>query len=113
AREVAAKLSQELGAPFIVENVSGAGGNVGTQVVAKARPDGYTLLFASASIAISPTLYQSLPYDPLKDLEPIAVVGVVPMVLLTHANGPADLKQLIATLKANPGKYTYASAGNG
>src|SRR4051812_19872044 len=64
AREVAAKLSDQLGAQFVVENVSGAGGNVGTQGVVKARPDGYTLLFASASIAISPTLYKNLGYDP-------------------------------------------------
>ena len=113
ARHVAAKLSDIHGQQFLVVNVPGAGGNVGTQTVVQSRPDGHTLLFASASIAISPSLYKSLPYDPVRDLEPISLVGIVPSILLTHAGGPASVKELIDTVKANPGKYAYASAGNG
>lgn len=113
ARLVAKKLSDAAGQQFFVENLPGAGGNVGTQTVVNTRPDGYSLLFASASLAISPSLYAKLSYDPLRDLAPIALVGIAPMILVTHAGGPANVAQLIDMTKASPDKYSYASAGNG
>jgi tripartite-type tricarboxylate transporter receptor subunit TctC len=113
ARQVAKKLSETVKQQFYVENLPGAGGNVGTAAVAKARPDGHSVVFVSASLAISPSLYKSLAYDPQKDLEPIALVGVVPMILVVPRGGAVSVKELIDMAKKAPGKYTYASAGNG
>lgn len=113
ARLLAKKVSDTLGQNFIVENRPGAGGNLGTEAVAKSRADGYSLVFVSASLAIAPSLYKSLAFDPQRDLEPVALVGVLPMLLVTHAEGPASARALVDMARAQPGKHTYASAGNG
>lgn len=114
-RIMSAKMGELLGQTFIVENKSGAGGNIGAESVAKASPDGYTLLFATVSTnAINPGLYKHMPYDAVKDFAPVARVGVTPTLLLVHPSLPAtDVKSLIALLKANPGKYNYGSSGLG
>ena len=114
ARIVGEKLSQQLGQPFIMENKPGAGGLIGTDMVAKAAPDGYTLLAASSGpISIMPNL-QKIPYDPLRDLAPISLVAAAPFALVVPANFPAsNAKEFLALVRANPGKYTFASSGTG
>jgi len=113
ARIIGARLSEILGQQIVIENVGGAGGMTGTVRVAKAAPDGYTLLFASASHSFSPTVYPKLPYSQ-DDFAPIAIVNITPLMLTINPAVPAkDLKSFIALLKANPGKYTYASSGVG
>jgi tripartite-type tricarboxylate transporter receptor subunit TctC len=113
-RIVAAQVSEVLGQTVVVENKAGAGGNVGTAVVATAKPDGYTLLLGTAAThGINISLYQRLEYDPVKDFAPIALTGQNPMVLLVPPSMPHTLKELIARLKAEPGKWSYASSGNG
>ena len=115
ARIVSAKLTDLLGQTFIVENRTGAGGNIGADVVAKAAPDGYTLLMATVSThAINPGLYKNMPYDPVKDFAPVMQIGVTPCVLAVHPSVPAnDVRGLVALVKANPGKYSYGSSGMG
>ena len=115
ARVMGAKLSELLGQSFIVENTTGAGGNLGAADVARAAPDGYTLLMATVSThAINPGLYKKLPYDPLKDFAPVGQVGVTPCVLVVNPALPVtDVKGLIALIRANPGKYSYGSSGMG
>lgn len=115
ARIVAAKMSELLGQQFIVENKPGAGGNIGADLVSKAPADGYTLLMATVSThASNPLLYKKIPYDPVTGFTPIGQVGITPIVLVTHPSVPAaDLKSLVALLKANPGKYSYGSSGLG
>jgi tripartite-type tricarboxylate transporter receptor subunit TctC len=113
-RIVAAQLSEVLGQQVIVDNKAGAGGNVGTDIVAKAKPDGYTLLLGTAAThGINVSLYQRLEYDPVKDFAPIALTGQNPMVLLVPPSMPGTLQELIVKLKAEPGKWSYASSGNG
>ena len=114
ARIVGEKLSQQLGQPFIMENKPGAGGAIGTEAVAKAAPDGYTLLAASSGpISIMPNL-QKIPYDPLKDLAPVSLIAAAPFALVVPANFPAaNAKEFLALVRANPGKYTFASSGTG
>jgi len=114
-RVVSQKLSEVLGSPVAVENRPGAGGNIGTQFVAKSVKDGYTLLMTiSSSQAINPALYKNPGIDPVKDFKPVALIGAVPNVLLANADFPAkSMKELIAMAKAKPGQYQYASAGNG
>jgi tripartite-type tricarboxylate transporter receptor subunit TctC len=111
-RIFAQKLSELLGQQFFVENKVGAGGNIGADVAAKSPPDGYTLLVATVSThAINPGLYSKMPYDPIRDFAPIAHVGITPSTLNVHPSIPAkDVKELIALVKANPGKYTYGSS---
>ena len=112
-RIVAKALSERLKQQVIVDNRAGAGSTIGTDIVAKAAPDGYTLLFASAAHSFSPTVYAKLPYSQ-DDFAAIAVVNVTPLMLTINPSVPAkDLKSFIALLKANPGKYTYASSGQG
>ncbi|NSX05462.1 Bug family tripartite tricarboxylate transporter substrate binding protein [Cupriavidus gilardii] len=115
ARLVAADLSQRLGQQVVVENRPGAGGNIGTQFAARATPNGYTLLMTiSSTQAINPSLYRQVPFDPIKDFEPIAPVATVPNVLVVNPAFPAKtLPELIAMAKAKPGQYRFASAGNG
>ena len=99
---------------FVVENRGGAGGVVGADLVAKAKPDGYTIVIGSASITISPSLYTKMNYDPVKDLAPISLVGTVPNVLISHPSLPAQtLADFIALAKARPGAMSYASSGPG
>jgi len=114
-RIIGAKLSELLGQQFYVENKVGAGGNLGADAVAKSAPDGYTLLVATVSThAINPGLYTKMPYDPIRDFEPIAQVGVTPTLLGVHPSVPAkDIQSLIALIKENPGQYTYGSSGLG
>jgi tripartite-type tricarboxylate transporter receptor subunit TctC len=112
-------LSQELSnlwkQAVVVENKAGASGTIGTDFVAKATPDGYTLLFAAdASITIAPLLYSKNPYDPVRDLAPIVNAAAGPFVILAHPSFPANnIKELLALAKAQPGKLSYASSGAG
>ena len=112
ARVVAEKLQVALGQPFVIDNRPGAGGSIGSDVVAKSTADGYTLLAASAGpISIMPNL-QKIPYDPLKDFAPVSLIALVPFVLVTNPSFPAtDLKGFIANVRANPGKYSFSSSG--
>jgi tripartite-type tricarboxylate transporter receptor subunit TctC len=113
ARVIAPKLSERLGKPVIVENRAGAGSTLGTALGAKAAPDGYTLgMPGSGSMAVSPAMYKSLPYDPVKDIVPIALIGRVPFVLIAHPSVPAkNVRELIAHAKTN--KLFYGSGGPG
>ena len=114
-RVVGQKLGEVLGGSVVVENRPGAGGNIGTQAVARAPKDGYTLLMTiSSSQAINPALYKNPGFDPVKDFKPISLIGAVPNVLLVHPSFPAkNVAELLALAKAKPGHYQYASAGNG
>ena len=113
ARSLSAKVSDVLGQTIVVDNKAGAGGNIGADIVAKASPDGYTLLMASAPLSISPALYKTLPYNPVS-IEPIAVLGQLPNVLLVNPeSGINTVADLVKRAKANPGKLNYASNGNG
>jgi len=114
ARMLAQKLSESLGQQFYVENQPGAGGNLGMGRAARTAPDGYTVVFVSTSFIVNPNLYPHIPYDPFKDFAPVTVAAVAPNVLVVNPSIPAkDVKELIAFLKANPGKYSYASSGLG
>jgi tripartite-type tricarboxylate transporter receptor subunit TctC len=114
ARLVAQKLSERLGRQFYIENVTGAGGNTGMGQAARAAADGYTVLFASSSFVVNPSLYPKIPYDPYKDFAPVTVVGDAPNILLVNPTVPArTVRELIAYIKANPGKVSYGSAGTG
>ena len=114
-RIMGARMGQILGQTFVVEDRAGAGGNIGADFVAKATPDGYTLLFATVSTnAINPGLYKHMPYDAVKDFTPVGRVGVTPTLLMVNPSMPVtDVKSLVALLKANPGKYNYGSSGVG
>jgi tripartite-type tricarboxylate transporter receptor subunit TctC len=113
ARLVAQKLSERLGQQVIVENKAGAAGTIGTNDVARAAPDGYTLTMGTTTThAIAPAAYSQLPYDPVAAFEPIALVAIAPYMLVVHPSFPAkDLKEFVSVVKANPGKYNYGSAG--
>src|SRR5262245_26566354 len=115
ARLMGAKMAELLGQQFVVENRTGAGGNIGADVAAKAFADGYTLLMATVSThAINPGLYKNMPYDPVRDFAPIGQVGVTPTLLGVHPSIPAtDVKSLVAVIKENPGKFTNGSYGLG
>jgi len=114
ARLIATKLSERLGKQFYIENVTGAGGNTGMGQAARAAADGYTILFVSSSYVVNPSLYPKIPYDPFKDFAPVTVVGDAPNVLLVNPSVPAKtVGELIAYIRANPGKISYGSAGTG
>jgi tripartite-type tricarboxylate transporter receptor subunit TctC len=115
ARLVAQKMSEGLGQQVVVENVAGAGGNVGAARVAKAEPDGYQILMATvATHALNPLMLKRKPYDPVTDFAPISLLAIVPNVLVVNPQFPAKtVQELVALLKANPGKYNYASSGIG
>lgn len=115
ARAVAQKLSESLGQQMIVDNKPGAGGNIGAQEVARAAPDGYTLVMGTVGThAINPSLYKKMPYDHVKDFAPVSLVASVPNLLVVHPSVPVNsVKELIAYVKANPGKLNFASSGNG
>ena len=115
SRIVCQELSELTGQQFIVENKSGSGGNVGADVIAKSTPDGYTVgLYSIASHAISPTLYAKLPFDAEKDFTPISMLWAVPNIFVTKPAFPANtVPELVALVKANPGKYFFGSGGSG
>jgi tripartite-type tricarboxylate transporter receptor subunit TctC len=113
ARAISDKLGSVLGQPVIVDNRPGATGIVACSLVAKSPPDGYTLIFGTAAThALNLSVFKSLPYHPLRDFEPVAFVGSVPLVLFVHPTMPSTLKDFVALLKANPGKYSYGAAGS-
>jgi tripartite-type tricarboxylate transporter receptor subunit TctC len=115
ARALGDKASKALGQPFIIENKPGAGGNIGSEFVAKAPGDGHTLIITSIGMATNKFLYPKLSYDPVNDFAPVSLLAVVPNVLVTNASQPnvKNVSDVIAAAKAAPGKLTYASAGNG
>ncbi|ABC92264.1 hypothetical conserved protein [Rhizobium etli CFN 42] len=115
ARIVAQKMSEDLGQQVIVQNVAGAGGNLGAGNVARAEPDGHTILMGTvATHALNPLILKSTPYDPEKDFAPVSLLVIVPNVLVVNPELPAKtVPELIALLKAEPEKYSYASSGNG
>ncbi len=114
ARIIGQHLSEKLGQPFVIETRPGAGGNLATREVAGAAPDGHTLLGIGHFNAINATLYQKLPFDFVRDIVPVAAVAQAPNILMIHPSVPAKtVTEFIAYLKANPGKLSYASSGNG
>lgn len=115
ARSLAQKLTENLGQQVIVENRAGAGGNIGMESVAKSAPDGHTLVLAlTAQFAVNPGLYPKLPYDPVKDFAPVALLARNPYVLVVHPSLPAkSVQELIVLAKARPGQLTFSSSGNG
>jgi len=115
ARTLAQRLTERFGQPFVIENKPGAGGNIGTEMAVRSPADGYTLIVNSVGpMAVNPTLYKSLTYDPLTELVPIAQISDVPNVLVVHPSlGVKSVQQLVAYGKANPGKVNYSSTGIG
>jgi tripartite-type tricarboxylate transporter receptor subunit TctC len=115
ARAVGQKLGEHLGQQVVVDNKPGAGGNIGSDIVAKSAPDGYTLVMGTVGThAINASLYKKMPYDHIKDFVPVSLVALVPNILVVHPSVPANsVKELIAYAKANPGKLNFASSGNG
>ena len=114
ARLMAQRLSEDLGKQFYVDNVPGATGNIGTAQAAKAAPDGYTLYFAFSSYVVNPSLFDKIPYDPERDLDPVTLAVTSATVLSVNPMVPArSVKELVDLIKANPGKYSYSSAGVG
>ena len=112
-RLISERLSAQLGQPVVTENRGGAGGNVGAEAAAKSTPDGYTIVLVAPSLAISPTLYTKLNYDPVKDLAPISLVATVPNVVVTQVAHSATLREFIAAAKAKPGEMNFGSGGSG
>jgi tripartite-type tricarboxylate transporter receptor subunit TctC len=114
ARVLARQLTEQLGQTFVVDNKAGANGNIGGQAVASAKPDGYTMLYNTSSLALSPSLYKNLSYNPQKDLATVTTTAVVPLVLVVNNKIPVNtIQEFIAYAKNNPGKLSYGSAGNG
>ena len=115
ARSIGAQLAERWGQPFVIENRPGAGGNIGTELAVRAAPDGYTLIVNSVGpIAVNPSLYRKLDFNPLTDLVPIVQIAEVPNVLVVHPSMPVkSLAEFVAYAKANPGKLSYGSTGIG
>lgn len=115
ARTLGERLSQDLGQPFVIENRPGAGGNIGADFVAKQTADGHTIMITSIGMATNKALYPKLSYDPVKDFAPVSLLAVVPNVLVVNPQRIADksVKDLLARARREPGRLTYASAGNG
>jgi len=114
-RTLAQKMAPALGQQIIIENRAGAGGRIGAEVVARAAPDGYTLLIGTSSLmVVAPALYPKLPYDMAKDFAPVSLLGSAAYVLVVHPSVPAkSVKELVALARARPGRLTYASSGSG
>lgn len=113
-RIIAQKLSESLGQQFFVENRAGAGGTIGSDFVAKSKPDGYTLLLTASPFVIAPHVYKSVPYDALTDFTPVIRIATGPYVLVVHPSlGVHSVKELIALAKKQPGRIDFASSGNG
>jgi tripartite-type tricarboxylate transporter receptor subunit TctC len=114
AREIAPKLSEALGQPVVIDNRGGAGGNIGSDLVAKSPADGYTVLFGSNTLSINAALYRNLPFDPVKSFAPVGLVATAPLVLVTHPDLPIhNVRELIAMGKAKPGAMNWSAPGNG
>ncbi|OGA49325.1 MAG: hypothetical protein A3F74_00610 [Betaproteobacteria bacterium RIFCSPLOWO2_12_FULL_62_58] len=113
ARVLAEKLNLAWGQPVVIDGRPGAGSAIGTQIVAKSTPDGYTLLFANAAFGTVPNLYKNPPFDPIKEFAPIIQVGTQPLMLVVHPSLPSTLRDLLTYAKANPGKLNFGSAGTG
>src|SRR4051812_41028979 len=114
ARLIGQKLSAALNQPVIIDNRPGAGSIIGTDLVAKAAPDGYTLLVVASSITLNPTLHKNLPFDPIRDLAPITQISAFPNMLVVHPAVPVKtVKDLITLAKAKPGSINYGSSGTG
>jgi len=114
ARTLGQKMGESLGQTFVVDNRPGAGSMVGTDVAAKANPDGYTLILSDMPHTINPSIHAKVPYDPVKDFTPVTVIGVAPMFLFAHPSLKAsDVKEFIALAKAQPGQISIASGGTG
>jgi len=115
SRALAQKLSEGLAQPVLIDNRPGAGGSIGSEAAAKAAPDGYTLVMGQLGpLAVSPAIYKNLPYDPVKSFAPVSLMAMVPSVLVVNPQVPAaSAGELIAYVRANPGKLTYGSAGSG
>src|SRR5215470_16151454 len=114
ARIIAQKLSDSLGKQFYVENIAHAGGNTGMGMAAKAAPDGYTILVHGSNFIVNPSLYATIPFDPYRDFAPVTLAGTMPNVIVVHPSLPArSVNELIALVKANPGKYNYAHPSTG
>lgn len=113
-RTLGAKMAENIGHAVVIDNRPGAGGNLGVELAAKSAPDGYTMVLSSPLIAIAPSLYARLNYDPVKDLAPISLAAAVQNVMIVHPSVPAKtLKEFIAMAKANPGKFNFGSGGSG
>ena len=113
-RMVAERLSADWGQQIYTEDLPGAGGNIGVETAKRAEPDGYTILVVSTGFIINPSMYTKIGYDPIKDFEPISLVAASPNVVMVHPSVPAkNLKELVALIKANPGKYSYAQPATG
>lgn len=115
ARVLAERMGRELGQAVVAENRPGANGNIGNEAVARAEPDGYTVLYNTSSIALSPALYTKLAYDAQRDLIPVVLTATIPLVLAVNAEAlpVRDVAGFIAALRAKPGQFTYGSAGSG
>ena len=114
ARLIAPKMGEALGQTVVVENRAGASGQIGAAAVAKANPDGYTLMLDASSFSVNPSLYPKLPYDSLKAFQPVGVVALFPNVVLVNANFPAkNISELTAAARKAKDAVSYASSGNG
>jgi tripartite-type tricarboxylate transporter receptor subunit TctC len=115
ARAIGPKMTETWNQPIVVENKTGANGNVGAEFVARSAPDGYTMLLSDVgALAINPSVYPTMPYDPVKDFSPVIMISYSPHVLAVHPSVPAtNIKELIAFAKANPGKLNFANSGTG
>ena len=115
ARVIAQKIGEAMGTQVLIDNRPGAGGNIGVELAAKSPPDGYTLVMGHiGTMAVNPSLYKRLPYDPLRDFAPVALVALVPNLLAVHPALPVkNVKELIALARANPGRLNYGSSGAG
>src|SRR6185436_108351 len=114
ARAIGRRMSEVLGQPVVIDNRTGAGGNIGAEAVAKSPPDGYTVLLGGSYVTIAPSLYAKPPFDPIKDFAPISLIVSNQYVLVVHPSVPArNVKELIALAKARPGRLNYASTGPG
>src|SRR6476469_1215510 len=114
ARLLGPKLSEQLRQQVVIDNRPGAAGIIGTDLVTKSTPDGYTLLINSSTLTIAPNAYKTLAFDPVKDLAPITMVAAAPQLVMVHASVPvSSLKELIAYVKTRPGQFKFSSGGNG
>jgi tripartite-type tricarboxylate transporter receptor subunit TctC len=113
-RSIAQKMSENMGQPIVIDNRAGAGSNIGIAAAARAVPDGYTLVIVSSAMTINPSIYKSLPYDPVRDFAPLSRTSVIPLVLVAHPSVPARSVRELTALAKTPGQQlTYASAGIG